>query len=67
MAMRFDADTIDRLRAMPPEKAFRAAKDAVFGGHEVGSEDFLEACEQLVEQGVLTWDQVEDFDRSPRE
>ena len=67
MAMRFDADTIDRLRAMPPDEAFYAAKDVVYGRREVGSEDFLEACEQLVEQGILTWDQVDEFDTPLRE
>jgi hypothetical protein len=67
MAARLDEKTIGRLRSMPPREAFRAAKRAVFGGAEVGSEDFLDAYEQLVEHGILTWDQVEEYDGRLRE
>jgi hypothetical protein len=67
MATRMDDETIGRLRKMPPEKAFKVAKSFVYSGREIGSEDFLDAYEQLVEHGILTWDQVEEFDGRLRE
>ena len=67
MTARFDEKTIGRLRTMHPQDAFRAAKKAVYGDSEVGSEDFLDAYEQLVEHGILTWDQVEEYDGRLRE
>jgi hypothetical protein len=62
-----DDETIGRLRKMPPETAFKVAKSFVYSGREIGSEDFLDAYEQLVEHGILTWDQVEEFDGRLRE
>ena len=62
MAIRLDEETIERLRTMGPEKAVGAARDAVFSTKEAGSEDFLDIYEQLVEEGILSWDQVEQFD-----
>jgi len=62
MALRLDEQTIERLRSMGPEQAVGAARDAVFATGEAGSEDFLDLYEQLVEEGILSWDQVEQFD-----
>jgi len=67
MAKRIDDETIGRLRKMPPDQAFMAARNSVYSGREVGSEDFLAAYEQLVEHGILTWDQVDEFDGRLRE
>lgn len=50
-----DPDTLERLRSLPPEKAYKVATDAVYGAGGVSSEDFLDVYEQLVEHGILTW------------
>ena len=62
MALRLDEETIERLRSLGPEKAVFVARDAVFATEEAGSEDFLDLYEQLVEEGILSWDQVEQYD-----
>ena len=60
--MRFDDETLDRFRVLAPPEAFRAAKHAVWAAGPVGSEDFLDIYEQLIEEGILTRDQIEEFD-----
>lgn len=62
MTLRLDEETIERLRSLGPEKAVVTARDAVFATEEAGSEDFLDLYEQLVEEGILSWDQVEQYD-----
>lgn len=61
MGVEFDPDTIERLRALDPRRAYAEVRDAVFRSGAVSSDDFLEAFERLVEEGVFTWDQVELF------
>ncbi len=63
MAAGFDRETLDRLRTMTPRQAYMEAKNAVFRSGAVSSEDFLDVYEQMVEQGILTWDQVEEYER----
>lgn len=61
--IRFDAETIARLRALGPRKAFEHVRNAVHqspGG--TSSEDFLQAFETLVDHGVLTWEQIEEYE-----
>jgi hypothetical protein len=55
--------TVERLRGPPPSKAYQEARDAVYRSGPVSSEDFLDVYEQLVEENVLTWDQINSFDR----
>lgn len=57
----FDLETLDRLRAMPPRRAYDEVKVALYRLGPVQSEDFREAYEALVEHGILTWEQIEDF------
>jgi hypothetical protein len=63
MTMRFDPDTIERLRSLPPEKVVEEVRRIVFAADDAGSEDFLAACAQLVEEGILTWDRVEELEQ----
>ncbi len=59
----FDAETIARLRALGPRKAYREVRHAVYqipGG--TSSEDFQQAYETLVEHDVLTWEQIEQYE-----
>lgn len=62
MAAELDAQTIDRLRSMTPRQAFDEARAVVYRLGAVGSEDFLDIYEQLVSEGILSWDQIEAFD-----
>jgi hypothetical protein len=62
MAVRFDDKTLERLRSLDPDEAFREVRNAVYAHDDVGSEDFLSAYEQLVERGILSWEQVEELE-----
>ncbi len=59
MATALDPQTVERLRSLPPSQALAEVRDALFRAGEVGSEDFLDVIEQLVEAEVLTWGDVE--------
>lgn len=58
-----DPDAVERFRRLAPRDAYEEAKNAVYRSGAVSSDDFLDVYEQLVEHGVLTWDQIEEFDR----
>jgi hypothetical protein len=60
----FDAETVEKLRRGDPRSAYQAAKSSIYQLGGAGSEDFLEAFEQLVDAGVLTWEQIEEYERS---
>jgi len=60
MFVKFDPKTLERFRAMTPQQIYREVTDAVHQAPgSTGSEDFLEALESLVEEGILSWDQIE--------
>ena len=61
LKVEFDEQTLDRLRNMSPREAFEAAKDAVYRSGAVSSDDFLDAFDTLVEHGVLTREQIDEF------
>jgi hypothetical protein len=48
---------------MTPREAYLDLKTAVYRGGAVSSEDFQTAFEQLVDAGILSWDQIEAFER----
>lgn len=58
-----DFESVERLRRMTPREAYLDLKSTVYRGGAVSSEDFQTAFEQLVDAGVLTWDQIEAFER----
>jgi hypothetical protein len=62
--IRFDSETIARLRALGPRKAYEQVRSALHqtpGG--ASSEDFQQAFETLVDHGVLTWDLIEELEQ----
>lgn len=61
MSVVFDPETLDRLRILPPRQAYEDVRDAVYRSGAVSSDDFLDAFEELVERGILTWEQIEEF------
>jgi hypothetical protein len=63
--MELDDMTLETLRELEPRKAYDAVRRAVqqspWGS---SSEDMLSAMEQMVEAGILTWAQIDQFDAS---
>ena len=57
----FDFETIQHLRTLSPRAAYDTVKGALYRHGPTTSEDFLEAYEELVEEGILTWEQIEEF------
>jgi len=61
--MEIDRRTLDDLRELGPRDAYESVRRAVYqypGG--VSSEDFQSALEQLVHEGILSWDEIERFE-----
>ncbi len=63
MAAVLDPETLDRLRTMTPRQAYESARRAVYRSGAVSSEDFLDVYEQMVDEGILSWEQVGEFER----
>jgi len=62
MAAVLDPETLDRLRTMTPRQAYEAARQAVYRSGAVSSEDFLDVYEQMIDEGILNWDQLGEFE-----
>ena len=62
MAIAFDPETLARFRKLPPVKVFKEAKDAVYKSGSTSSHDFLDVYEELVSQGILSWEQIEEYE-----
>jgi len=63
MPIKFDPETLERFRRLTPDEVCREVTETVHripGG--AGSEDFLDALETLVDEGILSWDQIENLD-----
>ncbi len=59
----FDSETLERFREMTPREVFIEAKRTVYRSGAATSDDFLEVYQALVDEGILTWEQIEAFDR----
>ena len=57
-----DTETIERLSSLSPKDAIREVKSAMYRGGATTSDDFHEVFEQLVDAGVLTWDEIDRLD-----
>ncbi|HKQ97132.1 MAG TPA: hypothetical protein VJV75_04585 [Candidatus Polarisedimenticolia bacterium] len=61
--MEIDRKTLEDLRELGPRDAYEMVRRAVYqspGG--VSSEDFQAALEQLVHEGILSWEEIERFE-----
>jgi len=58
-----DSETIERLRQFSPRQAYLEVKSAIYAGGASSSEDFVEAFDQLVEAGVLSWEEIEELEK----
>jgi hypothetical protein len=54
-------DEIEVLRGLPPQEAFERVKDALYRSGSVSSHEFMETYQELVEVGILTPEQLEEF------
>jgi hypothetical protein len=57
-----DAETLDRYRTLEPRAVFQEVRDALYRRGAATSADFLEVYEELVAEGILTWEQIEGFE-----
>jgi hypothetical protein len=61
--MEMDQKTLEQLRSLPPRQAYEAVRRAVLDNPwGASSDDLRDAFEQVVEAGILTWDEVESFE-----
>ncbi len=60
----FDPETLDRWRKLGPRGTYDELRAALFRLGAASSEDFQDAYEELVEEGLLTWDAIEEFEGS---
>lgn len=58
----FDPETLEGFRGLSPREAFDRTRQLVYRSGARTSEDFRQAFEQLVEHGILTWEQIEEFE-----
>ena len=63
MAAVLDPETLDRLRTLTPRQAYDTARQSVYNSGPVSSEDFLDVFEQMVDEGILSSEQVGEFER----
>jgi len=61
----YDVRTLEELRALGPRKAYEAVRWSLLNNPQRStSEDLHAALELMVHEGILTWDQVEEFEES---
>jgi len=57
----FDPETLEIIRSLSPQQAYEKVRGLVYQSGARTSEDFREAFEELVEHGILTWEQIEEL------
>lgn len=63
--MEMDEETLESLRRLDPRKAYESVRQAVLRNPwGASSEDLQAAFEQVVAAGILTWEDVENFEES---
>ena len=63
MGIQLDPETIERFRKMSAREALSQARDTAFRAGASTSEDFVDLYEQLVGEGILSWAEVDQYDR----
>lgn len=59
----FDESTLERFRGMQPREVYEEARDAVYRLGSATSEQFADVYDELVDKGILTWSQIEEFEK----
>ena len=63
--MEMDERSLQSLRRLEPREAYESIRRAVLRNPwGASSEDMQGALEQVVEAGILTWEEIERFERS---
>ena len=57
-----DPETIDRLRTLAPRAVYDEVRAALYRLGAVSSDDFREVYEDLVAEGILSWEEIERFE-----
>jgi len=57
-----DPETIDRLRTLAPRAVYDEVREALYRLGAVSSDDFREVYEDLVAEGILSWEEIERFE-----
>jgi hypothetical protein len=57
----FDPESVETLKGLPAREAFERVKDALYRMGGATSEEFAEAFEEMVELGILTPEELEEF------
>jgi hypothetical protein len=61
--MQLDEKTLQELTRLEPRKAYESVRSAVLQNPwGASSEDMQDAMRQLVEAGILTWEQIDRFE-----
>lgn len=60
----FDQKTLERFRQLTPRDAFWEVKTSIYRSGAASSEDFHDAFDELVDAGVLSWEQIEEFEKA---
>jgi len=56
----FDPDTVSRWEGQAPRTIYQEARTLLQRAGAESSGDFLEAFQELVDVGLLTWDQIDE-------
>ena len=60
-----DEKTLENLKGLTPREAYESVRRAVLQNPwGASSEDLRTAFEQVIEAGILTWEEVETFEGS---
>lgn len=60
---RLDSESVERLRRMTPREAYMDLKNTLYRAGAVSSDDFQDAFQQMIDAGILTWEQIEELER----
>ena len=60
----FDPETLERWKGMEPKAIYLEVVDALHRTGAVTSAEFLDAFEDLVDEGLLTWEGIEALEGS---
>ena len=58
-----DPETLERFRTLAPRAVYDEVREALYRIGAVSSEDFREVFEDLVAEGILSWEEIEGFER----
>jgi hypothetical protein len=63
--MEIDEKSLEELKALGPRRAYDTVRRAVLQNPwGASSDDLMTALEQVVEAGILSWDDVERFEET---